>query len=139
MPNRRASSGESGRGTGSTSHPVRRGAVVVDRSGEQGPAAPAGDPQQLAHGGGVVGHVLEHVGAQHHVEGLVGQLGHGAGVDAQIDVGAEQVGRDVLDVRQGAQPAFECTLRREVQHPVRGGEQVRAALEEQPAHAVPLQ
>jgi hypothetical protein len=53
---------------------VRPLAPEVERDHHEAPATAPGDPPQLAHRGAVIADVLEHVRADHRVEGRIGQI-----------------------------------------------------------------
>src|SRR3954468_13684378 len=119
---------------------VRRLAGDVERHHHEAPAARRGDAAQLAHGGGVVGDVLEHVRAHDRVERGVREVERRE-VELQVDAGRVEVGGHVAQAalaRQRREPRAHGPLRREVQQRADAAEQVGARAQQQPLGAVAL-
>ena len=86
----------------------------------------------------VVGDVLEDMGAQDEVEGVVFE-GEGLQVGLHIDDGRFQVRRHVVEVIKGLETAHEAPFRREVEHLLRGPEEVGFEVQVEPDEPVSLE
>ena len=97
------------------------GRIFVGRSrriflgnGQKGFAAGAKDSVKLAHGGAVVGHMLQNIAGNDDVEGALRNRRHGAHVEAEAAIGAVQIGGDVAPgcaFDTLPQPLFRCEVK----------------------------